>query len=86
MSRIDDLIAELCPDGVGFSELGGVAEIKRGTSITKSAVAEGGVPVIAGGRTPAYFHSVSNRDGQTIVIAGSGAYAGYVSGRVRYFV
>jgi len=37
------------------------------------------VPVIAGGRTPAYYHNVSNREGQTIVIAGSGAYAGFVS-------
>lgn len=30
-------------------------------------------------RTPAYYHNVSNRTGQTIVIAGSGAYAGFVS-------
>lgn len=56
-----------------------VAEIKRGTSITKKDVTPGKIPVIAGGRTPAYFHSVSNRTGQTIVIAGSGAYAGFVS-------
>ena len=79
MSRIDALIAELCPDGVEFKPLGEVADIKRGTSITKTAVTQGDVPVIAGGRTPAYFHNVSNRDGETIVIAGSGAYAGFVS-------
>ena len=59
--------------------LGDVAEIKRGTSITKNAVTPGEIPVIAGGRTPAYLHNASNRTGQTIVIAGSGAYAGFVS-------
>ena len=59
--------------------LGDVAEIKRGTSITQKDVTHGEIPVIAGGRTPAYFHNVSNRTEQTIVIAGSGAYAGFVS-------
>jgi len=79
MNKIDELLKKLCPDGVEFKKLGEVAEIKRGTSITKSSVVEGDVPVIAGGRAPAYFHNVSNRDGQNIVIAGSGAYAGFVS-------
>lgn len=64
---------------VEWKALGEVAQIKRGTSITKSSVVDGDVPVIAGGRTPAYYHNISNRNGQTIVIAGSGAYAGFVS-------
>lgn len=68
-------------DGVEIEwrTLKSVAEIKRGTSITKKKITPGDVPVIAGGRTPAYFHNESNRDGKTIVIAGSGVYAGYVS-------
>lgn len=76
LSYMDKLL-----DGVGIKlqPLGEVAEIKRGTSITKKNVTDGEVPVIAGGRTPAYFHNVSNRDGETIVISGSGAYAGFVS-------
>ncbi len=56
-----------------------VAELKRGRSITKKKVTPGTIPVIAGGRSPAYFHGESNRDGQTIVVAGSGAYAGFVT-------
>lgn len=64
---------------VEWKELGEISEIKRGTSITKKNVIHGDVPVIAGGRTPAYYHNVSNREGQTIVIAGSGASAGFVS-------
>lgn len=79
MSRIDALIADLCPDGVEFCALSEVAKLQRGTSITRKSVVPGPVPVVAGGRGPAYFHSQSNRSGSTITIAGSGAYAGHVS-------
>ena len=79
MSRIDELIAEFCPEGVEFRELGDIAVLQRGTSITKRDVTAGNIPVIAGGRTPAYCHNESNRDGEIIVVAGSGAYAGFVS-------
>ncbi len=64
---------------VKWKPLGDVAELKRGTSITKRKVVPGDIPVIAGGRLPAYYHNESNRTGQTIVVAGSGAYAGFVS-------
>ena len=64
---------------VEWKPLGNIADVKRGTSITRKDVGDGNVPVIAGGRTPAYFHNVSNREGQTIAVAGSGAYAGFVS-------
>lgn len=79
MSNANQLIEALCPEGVNFAPLNTVAKLKRGTSITKKQVTEGDIPVVAGGRTAAYFHGESNREGGTIVIAGSGAYAGYVS-------
>lgn len=79
MSRIAELIAENCPDGVVLEALSDVASLKRGTSITKKQVTEGNIPVIAGGRSAAYLHGEFNRDGETIVVAGSGAYAGLVS-------
>ena len=78
-SKIEKLIAELCPHGVEFRRLGDVSEIKRGTSITKKNIINGNISVIAGGKKPAYYHNESNRSGQTIVIAGSGAYAGFIS-------
>ena len=78
MSRIDKLIEELCPNGVEFKELGEVCEFKRGQSITKKNIQGGNIPVIAGGKNPAYFHNISNRGGQTISVSGSGANAGYV--------
>lgn len=79
VSKLADLIEEMCPDGVKYCRLGDMATLERGTSITKKDVVPGDVPVVAGGRKPAYFHNTGNRDGKTIVIAGSGAYAGYVS-------
>ena len=70
---------DISPWGGVIKPLEELAEIKRGTSITRKDVEEGGIPVIAGGRKPAYFHNASNRKGQTIFVAGSGAYAGYVT-------
>jgi len=60
-------------------KLGEMAEFKRGTTITAKETVDGDVPVIAGGQTPSYYHNVANREGQTIAISGSGAYAGFVS-------
>jgi type I restriction enzyme, S subunit len=64
---------------VSFATLSDVAEIKRGSTITKSQTSAGRIPVLAGGQQPAYYHGESNRDGETIVVAGSGAYAGFVT-------
>ena len=51
----------------------------RGTSITKKQVVQGHIPVVAGGREPAYYHNQANREGETISVAGSGAYAGHLT-------
>lgn len=59
--------------------LGDIAKLQRGVSITRKSIEEGSIPVIAGGQQPAYFHNESNREDETIVIAGSGAGAGSVS-------
>lgn len=79
MSKLDTLIAELCPDGVEYRNLYDVAHFDRGQVITAKDAVDGGVPVIAGGQKPAYYHNVSNRPAGTIAVAGSGAYAGHVS-------
>ena len=64
---------------VEWKKLGEVCSFNRGGTITAKDAVEGEVPVIAGGQTPSYFHNESNRTGETITIAGSGAYAGFVS-------
>ena len=63
---------------VEWKPLGEVAELKRGTSITKKTSNEGEIPVISGGQQPAYYIDQFNREGKTITVAGSGAYAGHV--------
>ena len=75
MSYIENLLqgAE-----IEWKPLGDVAELKRGTSITKKTSTEGKYPVISGGQQPAYYIDTFNRDGETITVAGSGAYAGFV--------
>ena len=63
---------------VEWKLLGEVAELKRGTSITKKTSTEGKYPVISGGQQPAYYIDKFNREGETLTVAGSGAYAGFV--------
>ena len=63
---------------VEWRALGEVAELKRGKMITAKDKIDGDIPVISGGQKPAYYNSEFNRDGETITVAGSGAYAGYL--------
>lgn len=79
MNKIEQLIERLCPNGIAYYPLGNVCKFQRGQSITKKDISNGNIPVIAGGQTPAYYHNVYNRDGETISISSSGAYAGFVS-------
>ena len=78
MGKIDELIQQYCPDGVEYKPLGKVCLMERGTSATKGTMQSGEIPVISGGRQPAFYCNQSNRTGETITIAGSGAGAGYV--------
>ena len=54
MSRLDELIAELCPDGVEYKKLGDVATITRGGNFQKKDYIESGVPCIHYGQI--YVH------------------------------
>lgn len=57
---------------------GDLIEPKRGRVITKSVVKEGQVPVVAGGISPAYFHSEFNARAPVVTISASGT-AGFVN-------
>ena len=63
---------------VEWLSLGEVCVMKRGQTITSKNTVEGSIPVISGGQKPAYYHNEYNREGETITVAGSGAYAGFV--------
>ncbi|MPW87002.1 restriction endonuclease subunit S, partial [Moraxella catarrhalis] len=79
MHKIERLLQTLAPKGMEFRKLGEGCDFQKGKSITKKAVTFGKVPVISGGRQPAYYHNEANRSGETIAISSSGVYAGYVS-------
>ena len=78
MSKLEELINELCPNGVEYKKIKEVTEMKRGSSLTKKNAVEGVYPVISGGRLPAFYCDKFNREGETITVAGSGIGAGYV--------
>jgi len=59
--------------------LGDVVKISKGQLITEKNASSGDIPVIAGGKKPAYFHNKPNRIGKTITVSASGASAGYVA-------
>ena len=79
MTKLEELINELCPDGVEYKKLADVCNFNRGTSLVSKNAKSGDIPVISGGQKPAFYHNKANRTGTTITVAGSGAYAGYVS-------
>lgn len=59
--------------------LGEIAIIRKGELITGATVRPGSVPVVAGGREPAYYHDTPNRGPRCITISASGASAGYIA-------
>lgn len=56
-----------------------ITNVIRGEYITKKDTREGNVPVILGGQEPAYYIDKSNHSGEIVMIARSGASAGFVS-------
>lgn len=54
MSRLDELIKELCPDGVEYKQIGEICEITRGRVISKDYLRENA------GEFPVYSSQTSN--------------------------
>jgi len=66
------------PEGWEVVKLGDLIKIRKGKNITKNTVVEGLTPVIAGGKSPAYYHNESNTKHPVVTISASGANAGFV--------
>lgn len=56
-----------------------VAEVQKGTSITRSEAIEGNISVVAGGIAPSTTHNKANRKENIITVSASGANSGYVN-------
>jgi len=74
MSKLDRLIAELCPDGVEYKPLGEISRITRGVRVVKSQLSEGGrYPVYQNSMTPLGYYKDSNCQANTVFVISAGA-------------
>ena len=69
------------PQGWRKSCIGEICNFVRGKTITKKQAVCGNVPVVAGGKEPAYYHNVANTEAPVITVSASGN-AGFV--RIYY--
>ena len=80
MKGLQQLINQLCPNGVEWKTLGKLCEINKGEQLNKENMSEvGSYPVINGGICPSGYVEVYNQPKDTITISQGGASAGYVN-------
>lgn len=79
MNRVEELIQQLCPNGVEWKKLGEVTRIERGKRLTKSELLDkGDFPVFHGGIEPLGYYNSYNRECDTVMIINVGASAGTI--------
>ncbi len=80
MSRLQELIRSLCPDGVVYKPLGEVCSITIGEFVKKDKQTENGkYPVYNGGRENTGFYEDYNNVGNKVIISARGVNAGFVN-------
>ena len=80
MSKIKELINQLCPYGVKFIRLGDYIKVLRGRRLTtRDVIEDGEFPVYHGGIIPIGMYDKSNRKANTTMIINVGASAGSVA-------
>lgn len=79
MSRIEELIEKLCPNGVEYKKIGKLCvTLKKGTLKTSDLKENGKYPVINSGRELYGFYNQFNNK-NAITFAARGEYAGFIS-------
>lgn len=79
MSKIDELIKQMCPEGVKYIPLGNLCPVLRGKRLTKSELSEDGrYKVFHGGVDPIGYYNQFNREAFTAMVINVGASAGTV--------
>lgn len=80
MSKLNELINELCPNGVEYKTLGEVCKIEKGIQFNKENMSDFGTyPVINGGINPSGYIEQFNQVENSITISQGGDSAGYVN-------
>ena len=74
MSKLDDLIKKLCPNGVEFHSIEDVADVARGVRVVRSQLADqGSYPVFQNSLTPMGYYEKQNCNADTAFIIAAGA-------------
>jgi len=80
MSRLQELIDKLCPNGVEYKTIGDISKtLKKETLKTNELIKGGKYPVINSGREIYGFYNDYNNDGDAVTIAARGEYAGVIN-------
>ena len=80
MSKLDELIRELCPDGVEYKKLVDAVSIERGKRVVRSQLSiSGKYPVYQNSLTPLGYHTDYNYNANTtfIIVAGAAGEIGF---------
>lgn len=80
MSRLQELIDQLCPGGVEYKKLGEVVSLERGKRVVRKQLSETeGYPVYQNSLTPLGYYYQSNypKDSTFIIVAGAAGEIGY---------
>ena len=74
MSRLEQMIKELCPEGVEYVKIGDIATVNRGVRVTKNQLSgTGTIPVYQNSMTPLGYYDKSNCSANTAFVIGAGA-------------
>ena len=77
MSKLEELIKELCPNGVEYVALGKVTHLLRGKRLTKmQLLGDGKYPVYHGSLVPLGYYNEYNREGDTVIVVNTGGIGG----------
>ena len=80
MSRLEELIQILCPNGVEYVSLGEFASINKGEQLNLTKMTDDApYPVMNGGVSPSGKYHEFNTEENTITVSQGGASAGYVN-------
>ena len=86
MSKLQELINKLCPNGVEYKELTNTIEVSTGKQLNRTLLTENGeYPVMNGGINPSGYWNEFNSEENTIIISQGGASAGYVNFMTKKF-
>ena len=80
MSSLDELIAELCPNGVEYKKIFEVSTVTIGEFVHKNKQNDSApYPVYNGGISNTGYYNEYNRTANKIIISARGANAGFVN-------